>query len=117
MLRRYYLHCPLRVPCSADSGLFRFESDQLLVEVLKNLSAEKGTVPSQLAIAWVLAKGKTVVPTIGARTRVQLRESLGALHLQLSPAEVARIEKAIPASAVAGARYDEHHVKMLDSER
>jgi diketogulonate reductase-like aldo/keto reductase len=91
--------------------------NQRLVEVLKNMSAEKGARPSQLAIAWVVAKGKSIVPVIGARTRNQLVESLNALRIQLSPAEVARIEEAIPAAAVAGTRYDEHQMKMLDSER
>lgn len=91
--------------------------NQRLVEVLKNMSAEKGARPSELAIAWVLAKGKSIVPVIGARTRNQLVESLNALRIQLSPAEVARIEEAIPAAAVAGTRYDEHQMKMLDSER
>jgi aryl-alcohol dehydrogenase-like predicted oxidoreductase len=65
----------------------------------------------------VLAKGATVVPVIGARTRKQLEESLGALQVELSPANLARIEEAIPPSAVAGTRYDEHQMKILDSER
>ena len=73
--------------------------------------------PSQLAIAWVLAKGSSIVPVIGARKRTQLTESLGALRFQLSEDDIARIEKAIPAAAVAGTRYDEHQMKMLDSER
>ena len=54
---------------------------------------------------------------IGARTRAQLDESLGALEVPLSPAELAHIEQALPASAVAGTRYDEHQMRMLDSER
>jgi aryl-alcohol dehydrogenase-like predicted oxidoreductase len=91
--------------------------NQRLVEILKGLSAEKGVRPAQLAIAWVLAKGKSIVPVIGARTRTQLAEALGALQVQLSPAELARIEEAIPASAVAGTRYDERQMRMLDSER
>jgi aryl-alcohol dehydrogenase-like predicted oxidoreductase len=70
-----------------------------------------------LAIAWVLAKGKSIVPVIGARTRAQLSESLGALQLRLSLADIARVEEAIPASAIAGSRYDEHQMRMLDSER
>jgi aryl-alcohol dehydrogenase-like predicted oxidoreductase len=69
-----------------------------------------------LAIAWVLAKGTSIVPVIGARTRAQLTESLGALKIQLSPADVARIEAAISPSSVAGTRYDEHQMRMLDSE-
>jgi aryl-alcohol dehydrogenase-like predicted oxidoreductase len=86
------------------------------MEVLRDLAAEKKIRPSQLAISCVLAKGETIVPVIGARTRTQLAESLNALGVQLSLTELARIEQSIPASAVAGTRYDEHQMKMLDSE-
>jgi aryl-alcohol dehydrogenase-like predicted oxidoreductase len=70
-----------------------------------------------LAIAWVLAKSETIVPMIGARTPTQLSESLEALQISLSPEDIGRIEEAIPASAVAGTRYDEHQMRMLDSEQ
>jgi aryl-alcohol dehydrogenase-like predicted oxidoreductase len=88
-----------------------------LVEALRQMAVEKGATPSQLAIAWVLAKGPSIVPLIGARTRTQLTESLGALQISLSPADIARIEAALPPSAVAGTRYDEHQMRVLDSER
>jgi len=91
--------------------------NQRVIDTLKGLAAEKRVTAPQLAIAWVLAKAKNVVPLIGARTRVQLAESLGALQVQLSPAELAQIEEAIPPSAVAGTRYDERQMKSLDSER
>jgi aryl-alcohol dehydrogenase-like predicted oxidoreductase len=65
----------------------------------------------------VLTKGLTIVPLIGARTRAQLTESLGALDVTLSPNDIARIEETVPASAVAGTRYDEHQMRILDSER
>jgi aryl-alcohol dehydrogenase-like predicted oxidoreductase len=93
------------------------EKNQRLVERLDALAAEKGVRPSQLAIAWVLAKSNRIVPVIGARTRAQLAESLGALRIDLSPAQIAHIEEAIPAAAVAGARYGEQQMKVLDSER
>jgi hypothetical protein len=63
-----------------------------------------------------LAKGSTIVPVIGARTRSQLAESLGALEVTLTSAELRRIEETIPPSAVAGTRYDEHQMRVLDSE-
>ena len=88
-----------------------------LVEALETLALENHISSIQVAIAWVLAKDHTIVPVIGARTRAQLSESLGALDVQLSPEEVVRIEAAIPASAVAGARYDEHQMRVLDSEQ
>ena len=93
------------------------ERNQRLVDALQKLAAEKGVSASQLAIAWVLTKVSTIVPVIGARTRTQLTESLGALRVMLTPAELARIEEAVPAAAVAGSRYDEHQMRILDSER
>jgi aryl-alcohol dehydrogenase-like predicted oxidoreductase len=93
------------------------ERNQQLIEVLQKLAAEKGVTASQLAIAWVLAKGETIVPLVGARKRLQLAESLGALEVALTRDEVARIEAAVPASAVAGTRYDERQMQSLDSER
>jgi aryl-alcohol dehydrogenase-like predicted oxidoreductase len=91
--------------------------NQALIDALATLSRQKGVSPTQLAIAWVLAKGEMIIPVIGARTRKQLAESLGALQIELSPEDLAIIEKAIPASAVAGTRYDEHQMRALDSER
>jgi aryl-alcohol dehydrogenase-like predicted oxidoreductase len=91
--------------------------NQRLIERLRELAAEKGVTPSQLAIGWVLAKGKNIVSLIGARKRAQIEESLGAVKVQLSTADLAHIEEAIPPSAVAGSRYDEHQMKILDSER
>ena len=88
-----------------------------MVETLKSLGESKGLSPAQIAIAWVLAKGQDIVPVIGARTRVQLEESLSALAVQLSTEELAHIEQTIPASAAAGTRYAEAQMKMLDSER
>jgi hypothetical protein len=57
------------------------------------------------------------VPLIGARTRTQLAESLGALQVALTPNDVERLEAVLPPSAVAGTRYDEHQMRILDSER
>ena len=93
------------------------ERNDRLVDALKKLAAEKHATPSQLAIAWVLAKGANIVALIGARTRAQLAESLAALDLTLSRDEIARLEETVPASAVAGTRYDEHQMRILDSER
>jgi aryl-alcohol dehydrogenase-like predicted oxidoreductase len=93
------------------------EQNERLVARLTELAAGKGISPSQLAIAWVLAKGESIVPVIGARTRAQLAESLGALEVKLSADEIAHLEEAVPASAVAGTRYDAHQMRILDSER
>jgi aryl-alcohol dehydrogenase-like predicted oxidoreductase len=93
------------------------ERNRRLVTALERLAADRGVRPSQLAIAWVLTRGKGIVPVIGARTRGQLAESLEALTISLTPADLARIEETIPAAAIAGTRYQEQQMKHLDSER
>jgi aryl-alcohol dehydrogenase-like predicted oxidoreductase len=94
-----------------------FQRNQQLVRQLQALAADKGVTAAQLAIAWVLAKGPTIVAVIGARKRTQLKESLGALEVQLSAADLALIEDVVRASEVAGTRYDAHQMKALDSEK
>jgi aryl-alcohol dehydrogenase-like predicted oxidoreductase len=100
----------------------RFNGDNLarnqeLVARLKEIAAGHGVTPAQLALAWVLAKKRSIVPVMGSRTRQQLAETLGALGVRLSPDEIAPIEAAIPADAVAGTRYDNHQMSVLDSEK
>jgi aryl-alcohol dehydrogenase-like predicted oxidoreductase len=93
------------------------QRNERLVETLRTAATERGATASQLAIAWVLTKGPRIVPLVGARTRTQLAESLGALQVTLTSADVDRIEAALPSTAVAGTRYDEHQMRVLDSER
>jgi aryl-alcohol dehydrogenase-like predicted oxidoreductase len=100
----------------------RFSADnraknQKLIDALSGFAQRKGVTPSQLAIAWVLAKSERVVAVIGSRTRKQLAEALGALDVTLSASEIARLEEAVPAGAVAGTRYQEAQMRTLDSER
>jgi len=93
------------------------QSNLRLVEALRALAREKHATAAQLAIAWVLSRGDDIILLIGARTRARLRESLGALDLSLTRDDLARIEQAVPADKVAGARYDARGMAMLDSER
>ena len=100
----------------------RFTGDNVatnrqLVARIKEIAGGKGITQVQLAVAWVLAKRSSIVPVIGARTRAQLAESLGALEVKLSAEEIAEIEAAVPAEAVAGTRYDGNQMRMLDSEK
>jgi aryl-alcohol dehydrogenase-like predicted oxidoreductase len=87
------------------------------VESLRAIATEKGATVAQLAIAWVASRGEDIVPLIGSRTRAQLAEALGALDVRLTSEDLARIERAVPASAVAGDRYPTPLMKHLDSER
>src|SRR5262245_15566377 len=76
------------------------DRNRQLIEALQQLAADRNVSASQLAIAWVLAKGASIVPLIGARTRAQLAESLDALKVVLTPSDIAQLEAAVPAAAV-----------------
>lgn len=100
----------------------RFSGENLdrnlaLVEALRGIAQAKGVTVAQIAIAWVLSRGDDVVPLVGARKRERLGEALGALAVELGADDLARIERAVPAGAVAGDRYDPRSMAMLDSER
>ena len=71
------------------------------------MAAERGVTAAQLAIAWVCAQGSDIVPLIGTKRRDRLAEALAALDLELGPGDLAAVEAAVPAGAVAGDRYDE----------
>jgi aryl-alcohol dehydrogenase-like predicted oxidoreductase len=100
----------------------RFGGDNLelnlaLAEALREVARAKGVTVAQLAIAWVLSRGEEIVPLVGARRRDQLGESLGALALELSADDLARIEAAVPVGSAAGERYAQALMVHLDSER
>ena len=88
-----------------------------LVEALRKVADAKGATVAQIAIAWVAAQGKDIVPLVGARARERLKESLGALELTLTPKDLADIEAAIPRGAASGERYPAQAMAHLDSER
>jgi aryl-alcohol dehydrogenase-like predicted oxidoreductase len=100
----------------------RFQGENLannlvLVAQLEKLAKAKNCTAAQLAIAWVAAQGRDIIPLIGTKSRKRLAESLTALDLKLTPQDLAQIESAMPASAVAGDRYNAHGMASLDSER
>lgn len=82
-----------------------FRRNLALVERVKALAEAKGCSPAQLALAWVLAHGEHIVAIPGARRIRNLDDNLGALALELSPAEVAEIDAVFPPEAVSGLRY------------
>lgn len=100
----------------------RFSADNVdhnlaLVEKLREIATQKQISVAQLAIAWVLAQGRDIVPLVGARRRDRLSEALGALDVVLTGAELSAIEEAVPANAARGERYEAAQMAMLDSER
>jgi aryl-alcohol dehydrogenase-like predicted oxidoreductase len=80
-----------------------FEVNQRIVGKVREIAAEKGITPAQLALAWVLAQGEDIVPIPGTRRRKYLEENAAAVDVELSDKELARIEEELPEPA--GERY------------
>ena len=100
----------------------RFQGENLannltLAQQLEAIAKEKGVTSPQLAIAWALSRGTDIIPLVGTKNRKRLADSLKALQISLTPEEITEIEAAVPADAVAGTRYEERQMAMLDSER
>lgn len=96
----------------------RFQGEALaknlsLVETLRGLAREKGRTPAQLALAWLLSRGDDVVPIPGTTKVARLEENVGAAEVELSKADLAAIEAAIPETGVEGARYDPRGLSMV----
>jgi aryl-alcohol dehydrogenase-like predicted oxidoreductase len=109
-------------PADPRSRFPRFQGENLqrnltLLAGLEEIAARHGVTTAQLAIAWVVSRGRDIVPLIGTKRRDRLTEALSALELTLSTDELAAIEAAVPASAVAGDRYDPGQMAALDSEK
>ena len=88
-----------------------------VLEPLKNLAQEKNASIPQIAIAWVLAKGEDIVPLIGSRRVVTLKDSIKALDIKLTLEDIQRLDAAFPQGVAAGTRYAEPMMSHLDSER
>ena len=100
----------------------RFQGDNLrrnldLLSALERIAADRSVSTAQLAIAWVLSRGRDIIPLVGTKRRDRLAEALAAVDLTLTADELAAIEAAVPASAVAGDRYDPGGMASLDSEK
>jgi aryl-alcohol dehydrogenase-like predicted oxidoreductase len=92
-----------------------FAANLALVARVEEIAREKGATPSQLALAWLLARADFVVPIPGTKRRRYLEENIGALALALSPDDAARIEAVMPRGAVAGKRYPDALMARVDA--
>ena len=93
------------------------DTNLALVELLRAIAKDIGASVAQVAIAWVLAQGKDIVPLVGARHRDRLTEALGALDVTLTPAHLADLAKPFPPGVAAGGRYPDAQLAHLDSEK
>jgi aryl-alcohol dehydrogenase-like predicted oxidoreductase len=98
----------------------RFQGDNFqknldLVAQVQAIAKEKGCTAAQLALAWVLAQGRDVVPIPGTKRRKYLEDNLGALDVRLSAADLRRIDEVAPAGAAAGLRYPEFMMAFVNA--
>jgi aryl-alcohol dehydrogenase-like predicted oxidoreductase len=91
-----------------------FQKNLELVEELETLAREKGTTPAQLALAWLLTRGKNVVPIPGSRRVERLEENAAAVDIKLSDEELHRLELIAPVGAAVGSRYPEPMMAALN---
>jgi aryl-alcohol dehydrogenase-like predicted oxidoreductase len=85
-----------------------------IIEWLKAYAAKKGATPSQVSLAWLLAKGPHIVPIPGTRTEAHLLENLGAQRLQLTATDVLEIDTKLGKYPVFGDRMGEAHMSQID---
>jgi len=91
-----------------------FQSNLDLVERVSEIAHEKRCTPAQLALAWVVAQGNDIVPIPGTKRRKYLQENIGALDLALTSKDLARIDEVSPHETVAGARYPDWAMEMVN---
>jgi aryl-alcohol dehydrogenase-like predicted oxidoreductase len=100
-------------------GFPRFQEENLagnlaLVRGVQEIAAEKDATAAQVALAWVLARGRDIVPIPGTKRRRYLEENVKALQVSLSAADLARIEGLFPKGAARGERYPDRIMTFID---
>jgi aryl-alcohol dehydrogenase-like predicted oxidoreductase len=91
-----------------------FQKNLELVRRVEELAREKKCTPSQLALAWVLAKGQDIVPIPGTKQRKYLEENVAALDVKLAKDDLRRMDEVFPPEAAAGERYPEHVMALVE---
>jgi len=91
-----------------------FQRNLDLVKRVSEIASEKKCATAQLALAWVLAQGNDIVPIPGTKRRKYLQENVGALDVTLTSKDLARIDEVASQEAVAGARYPDWAMQMVN---
>lgn len=89
------------------------KANQALVDLLTTFAKQKKATPAQIALAWLLAKKPWIVPIPGTTKLDRLEENIGALSVELTPADLSAIETASSHIKLEGARYPEFHEKLV----
>ena len=91
-----------------------FRRNLAVVQRVEDLAREKNCTASRLALAWLLAQGRDILPIPGTKRRKYLEENAAALEIKLTPADLRRIEEVSPRGAVSGERYNEVMMKLVN---
>jgi aryl-alcohol dehydrogenase-like predicted oxidoreductase len=91
-----------------------FAKNVALVDRIKEMATEKRCTPSQLALAWTLARGDDIVPIPGTKRRKYLEENLAAVDVRFTAGDLARIDAISPKGAAAGMRYPESMMQFVN---
>ena len=89
--------------------------NRALVARLEDLARGKGCTPAQLALAWVLSRGETVVPIPGTKRRTYLEQNVAAAALPLTQADTDALDAAFPPGCTAGERYAPQAMRAIDA--
>ena len=92
-----------------------FQKNLDLVQKVAEIAREKNCTPSQLALAWVLAQGKDIIPIPGTKRVRYLEENAKAADVKLTPEDLRRIEEVFPHGAAAGPRYPEQMMRLVNA--
>jgi aryl-alcohol dehydrogenase-like predicted oxidoreductase len=91
-----------------------FDRNQAIADLVKEIAAAHGALPGQVALAWLLAKGDDIVPIPGTKRRTYLEQNIAAAELRLDADDMGRLDGALQEIGVAGARYTEKALAMVD---
>lgn len=90
------------------------KANQALVDLVRTIAAEKGATPAQTALAWLLAQRPWIVPIPGTTKLHRLEENLGAVSIQLTDWDLARIREALAGIELVGERYAASHQRLIN---
>ncbi len=89
------------------------KANQALVDLLREIAAQKQATPAQIAIAWLLAQKPWIVPIPGTTKLRRLEENIGAAGVELTTDDLRDINRAVSKVTVQGARYPEHLQQLV----
>jgi aryl-alcohol dehydrogenase-like predicted oxidoreductase len=91
-----------------------FDANVRAASAVREIARRKGATAGQIALAWLLHKGPDIVPIPGTKRRRYLEENVGAANISITPEEMATLDATMAPEKVAGPRYNEKQMAMVD---